>query len=92
MRPTLLIIAALVQGIAGLKLFNFTEQLPASMSDECKNALTSDINNCSPRLIKPGEVTTRMPSNKDDLEQYCNDACVGSIKASFPPLSYHLPE
>lgn len=82
MRLVILNVAVMVQGIACLRLFDSKEQLPANMTGECKDALTRDVG-CSPRLIMPGEVARRLPSNTEELDQYCGDSCVQSMKASL---------
>lgn len=79
MRLSLVAVAVHVQSIAGLRLFESKEHLPANMADECKDALTSDMG-CYPRLIKPGEVVHRLPLDTELLDQYCGNACVQSMK------------
>lgn len=69
----------LTDDVLGVKLFNATDQLPASMPSPCKDALVADIS-CTPRLFSAGEVANRLDTNTTDLDQYCNTACVSSLK------------
>ncbi|KAI7773858.1 hypothetical protein LA080_009709 [Diaporthe eres] len=69
----------LAQGALGVKLFNFTDQLPESMPNECKDALTGDIS-CSPHLFTPTEVTRSLDANTMDLDQYCSTGCIESLQ------------
>jgi hypothetical protein len=74
-------VTSFVSIVTGVQVFNSPNDLPNTIPEECRTALSANIS-CS-ALIKANELISTKVVNETFLEEYCDCECTDSLGVSI---------